>query len=150
MRMLAWLCMATMLAATDPGTAFRYTMACRDKLRLDLLNARRKVACLYRTASMNKRLLIALSQNDVPRLRQLLKFCLKQGRSVSAIMEKLAQAVEGCYKPKVCGTCMPQIAYRHGAAPRSELLMLLPQKRLQSCSPAPGLLTCAGHDPGRL
>jgi hypothetical protein len=92
-----------MLAATDPSTTFLYTMACRDKLRLDLLSARRKVARLYRTAGMIKRLLIVLSQNDVPRLRQLLKVCLRQGRSVSAIMDRLAQAVEGCYKPKVCG-----------------------------------------------
>jgi hypothetical protein len=54
--MLAWLCRATMLAATDPSTAFLYTMACRDKLRLNQLNARRKFARLYRTSGMNKRL----------------------------------------------------------------------------------------------
>lgn len=41
-----------------------------------------------------------LSSQDVPRLRQLLSVQLKQGKSIDAILAKLAYAIDGTYRAK--------------------------------------------------
>ena len=50
--------------------------------------------------SEHGRFLIALSELDVPRVRQLVATALKAGRSISYIVDKLFDAANGLYRPK--------------------------------------------------
>jgi hypothetical protein len=45
------------------------------------------------------RLLMAISENDVPRLQQVIKIVLDGGASVREIVNKLEDAIEGVYRP---------------------------------------------------
>ena len=96
----------------------------RGSLRMQILHHGRKVrACLQKLSCMlcdddlmtcfllqiesyeermseHGRFLIALSELDVPRVRQLVATALKAGRSISYIVDKLFDAANGLYRPK--------------------------------------------------
>ena len=64
------------------------------------LNATRRVHNLLKSLNIYKKLVLSLSQNDVPRLYQLLSTALKNGRSINYIVDKVSQAVDGVYHAK--------------------------------------------------
>jgi hypothetical protein len=74
----------------------------RDTQRLACLTSQRNLLTLSRRLDDHKRLLLALSQQQAPRVHQLVAVCLRQGDSVPVIMDKLAIAVQGHFNPKVC------------------------------------------------
>ena len=49
---------------------------------------------------MHQRVLMSLTEKDVPRLRQLVSVCIRQKRSISYIIEKVNKAMHGLYSPK--------------------------------------------------
>lgn len=55
---------------------------------------------LVRALTLQKRLVQLLSTNDVPKLRQLIAVALRNGCSVSRLLDRLAGAIIGAYKPK--------------------------------------------------
>ncbi|KAG2065211.1 hypothetical protein BDR04DRAFT_1033349, partial [Suillus decipiens] len=63
------------------------------------------------------RLLMVISENDVPRLQQVIKIALDSGASVREIVNKLEDAIEGVYCPRGYGSSDVDIAtlvYRLG------------------------------------
>ncbi|KAG2740438.1 hypothetical protein P692DRAFT_201728137, partial [Suillus brevipes Sb2] len=63
------------------------------------------------------RLLMAISENDVPRLQQIIKIALDNGASVREVVNKLEDAIEGVYRPRGYGSSDIDIAtlvYRLG------------------------------------
>lgn len=75
--------------------------ASRDLERLDGLDTARRLANAASQLATHKRLLLAISQHDIPRLHQLIAVQLRQGRSIASILAKVAEAVGGDYKAKV-------------------------------------------------
>jgi hypothetical protein len=74
----------------------------RDQVRLQNFNMQRKVASTLRAIRMSRKLIFALAQHYIPRVHQLLAAQLRDCRSIPAILDKLAMAVEGSYAAKVC------------------------------------------------
>ena len=77
--------------------------ALRDSSRLALLNLTRSVTSFQKRLSTSKRLLIALSTADVPRLDQhnvLISTALRRGCGVNYIIDKLGKAAAGLYHVK--------------------------------------------------
>jgi hypothetical protein len=74
-----------------------------SQLRLRAAATESKLAVSQRGLSMYQRFVVALSQEDVPRLRQLLMVhYVNQGRSMAFVLSKTAEAVASVYHPKVC------------------------------------------------
>ncbi|KAG1863503.1 hypothetical protein C8R48DRAFT_560697, partial [Suillus tomentosus] len=74
------------------------------------------------------RLLMAVSENDIPRLQQIINVALRHGTSVCEIVNKLEDALEGVYRPRGYGADDLDIAtlvYRLGGR---QLLFALNQK----------------------
>jgi hypothetical protein len=76
--------------------------AVRTQHRLQVHNLTRKVATLQRGLNMHQRMVYAISQQNIPRLHQLVAVQLRNGRSIAHIVSKMAEAFAGTYKPKVC------------------------------------------------
>lgn len=74
---------------------------CHDTARLEQLNAQRVLTSTSRTLSTTRRLVLAISRSDIPRVQQLLAVQLRQRQSPAAIIEKLADAVGDQYEAKV-------------------------------------------------
>ena len=64
-----------------------------------MMNKERQIISLKNSQTLYKRFLL-LSQNDVPRIQQLIKACIKQGVGMSAIIDKFGNAANGLYKAK--------------------------------------------------
>lgn len=71
-----------------------------NKTKLELLNFSRQVTRQKEKLTMHKRFLVALGQENVPRLRQLISVCMKQRRSISFITRRLHDAAMGLYAAK--------------------------------------------------
>jgi hypothetical protein len=56
------------------------------------------------------RLLMAISENDIPRLQQIIKIALDNGASIREVVNKLEDAMEGAYRPGGCGSSDIDIA----------------------------------------
>ena len=67
---------------------------------LEAQNAMRKVQTLSKAVSLHKRLITVLSTNDVPKLRQVLAVGLRNGCSMSRLIERLSDAIAGAYRPR--------------------------------------------------
>jgi hypothetical protein len=71
-----------------------------NDLRLEMLNLKRNYLCQHNKTSLYKKMLILISQKDIPRLNTLLSDCLSMGNGINAILEKVKLAIEGAYKVK--------------------------------------------------
>ena len=71
-----------------------------SKLRLLSFNLQKKNNVLAHKVSHYERFLMALKENDVPRLKQLISVCVRQKRSIAYMVEKLNKAISGIYSPK--------------------------------------------------
>jgi hypothetical protein len=71
-----------------------------NSLKLNQLNMRRSYIVLQNKQTDFKRFVILLSQNDIPRLNNLLNVCLKSNFGINGILNKLKMAMDGVYHPK--------------------------------------------------
>eukprot|EP00733_Pompholyxophrys_punicea_P000201 Pompholyxophrys_punicea_v1_NODE_36_length_4801_cov_3.930257.p4 type:complete len:150 gc:universal NODE_36_length_4801_cov_3.930257:1430-1879(+) len=69
-------------------------------LRNSLSNSERTLSRFAGCFEPYKRIVSLLSQNEVPRLRSLLSHLLEKGWSINSILQKLGEAIDGCYHPK--------------------------------------------------
>ena len=88
-------CSLTVMA--DRRTALKVA---RDSESLALLAAHRKLAKMDKALSVHKRLVMPLEQSDVPKLRQTLGTALASGVSMSKLLEKLQDTIEGKYRAR--------------------------------------------------
>ena len=75
----------------------------RDKLNtawLEGMNTHRKSAHAMKALSNYKRLVQAFATEDVPRVRQLLTYCLKQGKSPQAMLAMVQDVAKGIHHVK--------------------------------------------------
>lgn len=72
----------------------------RSDLWLSSLNQARKLNRIAKSLEAHKRLVLCLSENDVPRLRQLLKVALQNGRSIHYVIDKIHEAIMGLYRAR--------------------------------------------------
>ena len=68
--------------------------------RLERYKVNNKLERLNKTLSLHQRLLVQISENNVPRLQGLVNVALKNNRSISYIVEKVTQAINGVYKAR--------------------------------------------------
>ncbi|KAI0054409.1 hypothetical protein BV25DRAFT_1949134 [Artomyces pyxidatus] len=71
-----------------------------QRWKLKALNLVRKVQTLFSRVSDHRRFVMALAENDVPRLRKLLQHAMTRGSSIQTITRKLADAVDGLYSAR--------------------------------------------------
>ncbi|KIK44260.1 hypothetical protein CY34DRAFT_23175 [Suillus luteus UH-Slu-Lm8-n1] len=87
------------------------------ELKLQACNDSRKHMTSLTQLDDYNRLLMAISENDVPRLQQVIKIALDNGASVREVVNKLEDAIEGVYRPRGYGSSDIDIAtlvYRLG------------------------------------
>ncbi|KIN94711.1 hypothetical protein M404DRAFT_167565 [Pisolithus tinctorius Marx 270] len=70
-----------------------------DDTDIQTLNDGHTIACKLLTIESHSVLVMALSQSDLPWLRQLLSTLLKNGAGINAILRKIEEAIEHGYKP---------------------------------------------------
>ncbi|KAG1751967.1 hypothetical protein EDD22DRAFT_850668 [Suillus occidentalis] len=73
------------------------------QLKLQGLNDSRKYMTSLTQLDDYHRLLMAISEQDIPRLRQIINVVLHNGASVREIVNKLEDALEGAYRPQGYG-----------------------------------------------
>ncbi|KAG1772528.1 hypothetical protein EV702DRAFT_1048648 [Suillus placidus] len=98
------------------------------QLKLQGLNASREYISALSRLDDYHRLLMAISEHDIPRLQQIVSVALGNGASVREIINKLEDALEGAYCPQGYGADDLDIAtlvYRLGGR---QLLFALNQK----------------------
>ncbi|KAG0699780.1 hypothetical protein DFH29DRAFT_1001713 [Suillus ampliporus] len=98
------------------------------QLKLQGLNASREYITALSQLDDYHHLLMAISENDIPRLQQIITVALGNGASVREIVNKLEDALEGVYRPRGYGTSDLDIAtliYRLGGC---QLLFALNHK----------------------
>ena len=76
----------------------------------EALASKRKLATAMRTLDLHQEILQLLSEQKVPRIKQLLATCLKQGWSMGAVLRKIASAIDGLYSPQQFDETDHQIA----------------------------------------
>ncbi|KAH9944798.1 hypothetical protein B0H21DRAFT_892357 [Amylocystis lapponica] len=69
-------------------------------LRLEGLNLARRTGTAIARLSDHHRMVMLLAEHDIPRLRALLQQAISDGASITAITNKLQQALEGAYHPR--------------------------------------------------
>jgi len=69
-----------------------------EALRLEALNRNRKLINTSKALDLYKKLVVYVTEHDVPRLRQTLSVALRQGRGIGGLLEVLARAAEGAYR----------------------------------------------------
>ena len=72
----------------------------RSDLWLSSLNQAHKLNRIAKSLEAHKRLVFCLSENDVPRLRQLLKVALRNGRNIHYVIDKVHEAIMGLYRAR--------------------------------------------------
>ena len=72
----------------------------KDHLHWRSFNYSRNLTTLAKSVGVHRRLLWCLSENDIPRLRQVLSVCLNNGASVNYILDKFQLAIDGVYHAK--------------------------------------------------
>ena len=70
------------------------------KSRLEIMNLQGKVNRIGETLSMHQRFLVSISQNNVPRLKELVAVALRHNRSINYIVGKVVDAVDMIYKAR--------------------------------------------------
>ena len=104
-------------------------------MELKKYNLSCKNSKLAGTLDMHQRILINISENNIPRLTQLISVALRNKRSVSYIMNKVIAAIDGIYTPnpskddkdlaflvlKIGGPCLLDILFRAGVLPSVSL-----------------------------
>ncbi|KAG2348099.1 hypothetical protein BDR05DRAFT_853925, partial [Suillus weaverae] len=73
------------------------------QLKLQGLNDLHKYMTSLTQLDNYHRLLMAISEQDIPRLRQVINVALHNGASVQEIVNKLEDALEGAYRPRGYG-----------------------------------------------
>ncbi|KIK35669.1 hypothetical protein CY34DRAFT_95705, partial [Suillus luteus UH-Slu-Lm8-n1] len=74
-----------------------------NTLKLQGLNNSRKHIKALTQLDNHHRLLMAVSENNIPRLQQIITVALRHGTSVRQIVNKLEDALEGVYRPRGYG-----------------------------------------------
>ena len=72
----------------------------RDRLSFAGLNVKRNLLRAKSSLAYSQELLELLAENDVPRAKQLLGRCLREGRGLQFIIFQLQQAIDGLYSPR--------------------------------------------------
>eukprot|EP00899_Mesostigma_viride_P000865 jgi/Mesvir1/1077/Mv17592-RA.1 len=72
----------------------------RNEWKLAHLNVSRRVAVLSKQVDMDQQFMLAIRDNSVPRIRQLVSVALRRGRSVQFIVHQMGQAIKGLYRAK--------------------------------------------------
>eukprot|EP00899_Mesostigma_viride_P001219 jgi/Mesvir1/11098/Mv26095-RA.1 len=72
----------------------------RKEWKLADLNVSRRVAFLSKQVDMDQQFMLAIRDNSVPRIRQLVSVALRRGRSVQFIVHQMGQAIKGLYHAK--------------------------------------------------
>ncbi|KAG1798230.1 uncharacterized protein HD556DRAFT_1440566 [Suillus plorans] len=80
------------------------------ELKLQACNDSRKYMTSLTQLNDYSRLLMAISENDVPRLQQIIKIALDNGTSVREVVNRLEDAIEGVYHPRGYGSSDIDIA----------------------------------------
>ena len=68
-----------------------------QKSQLDNMNMHRKLNRLGSTLDMHQRFLLCISQNNIPRLQQLVSVAVRNKRSIQYIVDKVLNAIDGLY-----------------------------------------------------
>ena len=68
-----------------------------QKSQLDTMNMHRKLNRLGSTLDMHQRFLLCISQNNIPRLQQLVSVAVRNRRSIQYIVDKVLNAIDGVY-----------------------------------------------------
>ena len=71
----------------------------KREMRLYLMNSLFKNSKLCTTLSMHERFLVSISENNLPRLQQLVNVALKNHSSISHIVTKVTSVIDGIYMP---------------------------------------------------
>lgn len=71
-----------------------------NEQKLDALNNQHKIISFNNRASLYKRFLALIANNDVARTRQLISVCINHGNGINEIINKLTLAINNLYKPK--------------------------------------------------
>ena len=66
-------------------------------VKLKSLNRSRKLFNLNKSLELHQRILILIKENSIPQLHELVKTALKQKRSLSYVIQKIVDAVDGVY-----------------------------------------------------
>ena len=69
----------------------------RDDLQLRGLNDSRKIASLTKAVTLHKKLIVILGGKNVVRLQQVIGFCIRQGRSISHMVDQVKAAANGIH-----------------------------------------------------
>ena len=78
----------------EKNNAYRKTV---QSLKVLNLNKDKKFHRLGQSLSYHQRFMVLMSENNVPRIQQLVAVALKNRRSITYIIEKVSQAIEGVY-----------------------------------------------------
>ena len=119
-------------------------IAKRDS-ELKEVNLSYKNSRLIGTLNMHQRFLAIVSENNIPKLKQLINVALKKKRNLSYIINKITDAVDGIYSPnlskddkdlaflvlKMGGPCLLDILFRAGVLPSVSTAY----RMAKSCSP---------------
>ena len=68
-----------------------------NDVKLKSLNRNRKLFNLNKSLELHQRILILIKENSIPQLHELVKTALKQKRSLSYVIQKIVDAVDGVY-----------------------------------------------------
>ena len=100
-------------------------------LRLKLMNSSFKNSKLCATLTLHERFVVLISENNIPRLQQLVNVALRNNRSITHIVTKVLNVIDGIYMPNPCqsdkdlaflvlkfgGPSLLNILYRAGILP---------------------------------
>ena len=72
----------------------------KNLLQPDLLKKSKRVHKLNSVLGLHQRFMVLLSQNNVPRVKELISVALKCNRSINYIVDKVSAAIEGVYRAR--------------------------------------------------
>ena len=114
-------------------------------LRLQLMKSRFKCSKLCATLSIHDRFLVSIAEHNIPRLQQLVTVALKNNRSITYIVTKITEVIDGIYMAnpsqedkdlaflvlKFGGPSLLEILFKAGALPSVSLAY----KMSKNCPP---------------
>ena len=71
-----------------------------NNLKLENLNKLRSIISLRNKTNDFKRFMILISQNQIPRLHQIIRISINNGFGINGIIEKIKNAIENVYHPR--------------------------------------------------
>lgn len=69
-----------------------------NSIKLETLNLKKSNMTLHNQLSDYKRFSLLIAQNDIPRIHQLVKSCIKSNYGINGIIEKIKLAISGSYR----------------------------------------------------